>query len=131
MILVQVLFLALNAFAGQFTITKVYDGDTVTAEGHDIIIKVRLAGIDCPELSSKQPYGQEGKEYLSNLILNKTVDIQGYGLDRYSRVLGVITLDGQNINLVMEAEQDAKKNIKGMWILKEDYISPSEWRKLH
>ena len=36
------------SIAGQFKVTKVYDGDTVKAEGHDIEIKVRLVGIDAP-----------------------------------------------------------------------------------
>jgi endonuclease YncB( thermonuclease family) len=38
---------------------------------------------------------------LDGLILNKAVDIQGYGLGRYNRILGVIYLDGNNINLEM------------------------------
>jgi len=33
------------------------------------------------------------------LILNKVVDIRGYGLDRYNRILGVIYLNSKNIDL--------------------------------
>jgi endonuclease YncB( thermonuclease family) len=33
--------------------------------------------------------------------LNKTVDIRGYGLDRYNRILGVISIDVKNFNLEM------------------------------
>jgi len=45
------------SIAGQFKVTKVYDGDTVKAEGHDIEIKVRPVGIDTPirERPSKGP----------------------------------------------------------------------------
>ena len=83
------------SFAGQFKVTRVYDGDTVKAAGHDIEIKVRLIGIDTPETSKKkrdpgQPYSQRAKEYLAGLVLNKTVDVTGYGLGPYNRVLGVI-----------------------------------------
>jgi endonuclease YncB( thermonuclease family) len=48
------LFLALSPFSlpGQFTVTRVYDGDTVVAQGHDIVIYVLLAGIDATELPS-------------------------------------------------------------------------------
>ena len=77
------LALSTHSLAGQFKVTKVYDGDTIMAEGHDIIIYVLLAGIDAPEIGSRkqqrgQPYGQEVKKYLEKLILNKTVDIKGY-----------------------------------------------------
>jgi len=84
----------------------VSDGDTVKAEGHDIEIRIRLAGIDTPETAKGkrkpgQPYSQRAKKYLAELVLNKTVDIKGYGLGPYNRVLGVIYLDGKNINLEM------------------------------
>jgi len=92
--------------AGQFTVTRVYDGDTIKAKGHDIEIKVRLVGIDAPETSKKknnpgQPYSQQAKKYLTELVMNKTVDVQGYGLGPYNRILGVIFLNGKDINLEM------------------------------
>ena len=49
--------------AGQFKITRVYDGDTVKAYGHDIEIKVRLVGIDAPETSRKK--GESGQPSVS------------------------------------------------------------------
>ncbi len=81
--------------AGEFKVTKVYDGDTVKAEGHDITIKVRLVGIDAPETAKGkrkpgQPYSQKAKKYLAKMVLNKVVDVKGYGLGPYTRVLGVI-----------------------------------------
>ena len=94
------LTLPLFSFAGEFKVTRVYDGDTVKAEGYDIAIKVKLVGIDAPETSRKkkgsgQPYSQHAKKYLAGLALNKAFDIKGYGLDRYGHVLGVIFLDGK------------------------------------
>ncbi len=143
--------------AGQFKVTRVSDGDTVKAKGHDIEIKVRLVGIDTPETGKKkrdpgQPYSQKAKKHLGDLILNKIVDIKGYGLDRYGRVLGVIHLDGRNINLEMvkaglaevyrgkspkdfslepylEAEKKARDAKRGMWSQGDKYISPKDWRK--
>ena len=145
--------------AGQFKITRVSDGDTVKAEGHDIEIKIRLVGIDAPETSKKkrdpgQPYSQQAKEHLAGLILNKTVDIKGYGLGPYNRILGVIYLDGKNMNLEMvkaglaevyrgkaphkfplipywQAEKKAKNDMRGMWSLGDKYVSPKEWRETH
>jgi endonuclease YncB( thermonuclease family) len=49
-----ILVLITFSFAGQFKVTRVYDGDTIKAEGHDITIKVRLVGIDAPETSKKK-----------------------------------------------------------------------------
>ena len=118
-----------------------------------------MAGIDTPEtFKSKrdpgQPFSQHAKKYLAGLILNKGVDIKYYGLDRYYRVLGVIFIEGKNINLEMiraglaevyqgkppkgfdskpyfQAETEAKKTQRGMWSLGDKYISPKEWRKMH
>jgi len=144
--------------AGQFKVTRVYDGDTVKAEGHDITIKVRLVGIDAPETSKKkgtpgQPYGQRSTKHLAGLVLNKTVDIKGYGLDRYGRNLGVIYLNGSNVNLEMvkaglaevyrgiaplkfklvpywQEEKEARDAGKGMWAEGDKYVSPKTWRRM-
>jgi micrococcal nuclease len=94
------------ALAGQFKVTRIYDGDTVKAEGHDIEIKIRLVGIDAPETSREkhepgQPFSPKATKHLAGLVLNKIVDILGYSMDRYNRILGVIFVDGKNANLEM------------------------------
>ena len=43
-----------GVLAGKFTVVRVYDGDRFKAVGHDIEIKVRLAGIDSPETKKKK-----------------------------------------------------------------------------
>ena len=102
------LFLIFPTFslAGQYKVIRVVDGDTVKAEGYDIEIKVRLLGIDAPETSKSkrdpgQSYSQQAKKHLAGLILNKVVEIKGYGLGPYNRILGVIYLNDKNINLEM------------------------------
>ena len=161
MISALVVYLALlcnMAHAGQFKVMRVYDGDTLRAKGYDIEIKVNLIGIDAPEIPIKkgepgQPYGRQAKKFLANMILDKRVIIKGYGIDRYNRVLGVVYLEGKNINLEILkaglAEFDrsykpqqfdplpyqlaataAKKSGEGMWSLGESYISPREWRRM-
>ena len=54
---------------------------------------------------------QKAKKYLTGLILNKVVDIKEYGLDPYNRILGVIYMDGKNINLEMVRAGLAEKGI--------------------
>ena len=145
-------------FAGQFKVIRVSDGDTVKAQGHGIEIKVRLVGIDTPETSKKkrdpgQPYSQQAKEHLVGLVLNKTVDIKGYGLGPYNRILGVIYIDGNDVNLEMvkaglaevyrgkppkgfdlspylDAERNAREAGEGMWSQGDKYVSPKDWRKM-
>lgn len=144
--------------AGQFKVTRVYDGDTVKAEGSGIEIMVRLVGIDAPETSKGknepgQPFSQSSTKHLAGLVLNKIVDVKGYGMDRYNRVLGVIFLDGKNVNLEMikagfaevyrgdhapgfdpapyqQAENEAREARSGMWVQGEKYVSPREWRRI-
>ena len=103
-VIVSLLFIAPICFAGQFRVTRVYDGDSIKAIGHDIEIKVRLVGIDAPEKSKKkrgsgQPHSAKASEFLSEMVLNKTVDIRGYGTGPYGRILAVVTVDGKNVNL--------------------------------
>ena len=143
--------------AGLFKIVRVYDGDTIKAVGHDIEIKVRLVGIDAPETSKGkrrpgQAFGRKAEKYLAGLVLNKVVDIKGYGSDRYGRILAEIYVDDRNINVEMvksgyaeiysgrppkglymkdykQAENLAKSVGQGIWSQGEKYISPALWRK--
>lgn len=152
-----VLWVAVSAFGGEFTVTKVYDGDSITIEGHGITAKVRLVGIDAPERKRgkkpAQPYSEQSREYLSSLILNKSVSIKGFGLDPYNRVLGEVLLGEKNINaemlsaglvevyrgrspkafstkLYLEIEDCSKLVKRGVWALGDHYISPFDYRKL-
>lgn len=158
MIMILIFALPFSSFAGEFKVTRVYDGNTLQAEGHDIEIEIRLVGIDAPETSkgkrkTGQPYSQKAKEYLAALVLNRTVDVKGYGMGPYNRILGVIHLNGKNVNLEMvkaglaevyrglaphkfkllpywQAEKQARDKLRGMWALGDKYISPKDWRRL-
>ena len=144
------------SFAGQFKCTRVYDGDTIKVSDNDTEIIIRLVGIDAPETSNKtqpeQPFSKWATKVLAELVLNKTVKIESCGIDRYGNTLGVVYIDGKNINLKMLkvglaevykgdlpkdfnlkpyqwAEAKAKKAGRGMWILGDQYVSPREWRR--
>lgn len=82
-------------------ITKIIDGDTVYFEENNEkkFIKLRLVGIDAPEI--KQNFGMQSKYCLSDLVMNKSVQIMLYGQDRYKRYLAKILVDGIDINLTM------------------------------
>jgi len=102
--------------AGLFKVVRVYDGDTVKAVGYDIEIKVRLVG----------------EKHLAALVLNKIVDIKGYGSDRYGRILAEIYIDDKNINLEMVktgyAEVYSGRPPRGL-SQGDKYVSPALFRK--
>ena len=158
-VVVFMLAVSSNSLAGQFKVTRVTDGDTVKVAGKGENITIRLVGIDAPETSKKknqpgQPFSRKSTKYLANLVLNKSVEVKSYGADRYGRTLGVVFVNGKNVNLEMikagltevyrgkpaggldlepyrKAEAEAKKAGIGMWSLGDKYISPKEWRRTH
>lgn len=76
---------------------KVYDGDTLTVRYKGEKIKIRLVGIDAPEL--QQEYGYEAKKILSMWTINNTnseVRVIVSGVDNYGRVLAVVQGLGAN-----------------------------------
>lgn len=139
-----ILFLPLLLFAISGKVISIHDGDTITILQNKQQIKVRLFGIDAPEL--KQPYGKKSKQFLANLIAGEVVEVEENGKDRYKRTIGTIYLNGVDINAQMVAngyawayrkfskrytaqESKAKKQGLGLWRDKEP-IPPWEWRRL-
>ena len=157
-VVVFMLAVSSNSLAGQFKVTRVTDGDTVKVAGKGENITIRLVGIDAPETSKKknqpgQPFSRKSTKYLANLVLNKSVAVKSYGTDRYGRILGVVFVGEKNVNLEIviaglaevyrgkpakgldlkpywDAEAEAKEADRGMWSLRDKYISPRRWRKM-
>jgi endonuclease YncB( thermonuclease family) len=88
-------FASAEALSG--TVIAVHDGDTITLRTETNKKKIRLAGIDAPEL--KQPYGVESRSLLRGIVLDKSVLVETSRNDKYGRVIGKVTLDGQDITL--------------------------------
>lgn len=86
-------------------VTKLVDGDTVHVTYLNKKIKVRLLGIDTPELhfqNRSQPMGQEATDYLETMLSvgdKVTVYYEYEKFDKYGRTLGHIEKNGVNINL--------------------------------
>ncbi|KAL7581271.1 hypothetical protein ACA910_006042 [Epithemia clementina (nom. ined.)] len=70
--------------AEKFSVRNVYDGDTLTLVDER---RVRLLGIDTPELAEKQPYAQEAKDYTKLHCYQRSVWLVIDGEDHYGRVL--------------------------------------------
>lgn len=131
-------------------VSRIVDGDTIIVEKNDgHTARIRLYGIDCPELS--QPYGREAKVFLESFLLNKETFIEEVSLDRYKRVVAVVYVtESQTIQaaLLMEGfawvypqyckriecfswrkqEEKAKELLLGLWEAP-DREPPWAWRK--
>lgn len=128
-------------------VVSIADGDTITVlDAANIQHKVRLQGIDAPE--KKQAFGTKSKEDLSEKIGEKEVVVKWTEMDRYGRTLGEVTLGTRHVNLEMvqdgmawhykqysnskelaEAEDEARKAKKGLWVDKKP-LPPWEFRKV-
>jgi micrococcal nuclease len=117
-------------------VISVADGDTITIlDSSKMQHKIRLYGIDTPEKS--QAYGNKAKSYTASLTFKKTANVVVMDTDRYGRTVGVVVVDGINVNQsIIEAgyawqygkyckesfcsdwlrlEQKARSSRKGLW----------------
>lgn len=128
-------------------VVAIHDGDTLTLRTEDDTLKVRLSGIDTPEIG--QPFGNSAKQALSGLVFGKSVAVDSTGKDRYGRTLGTIfSANRDNINEFLvrqgmawwyeffapedsnlkEAQQEAMQAKRGLWADNKP-IPPWEWRR--
>jgi micrococcal nuclease len=126
-------------------VVSVADGDTFTMLVSNEQIRIRLHGIDCPEKA--QDFGNVAKEFLSGYVFGKVVRVKNMDTDRYGRTIGMVTIDGVNVNEELlkaglawhyktydknpvwaKLEEEARKNKKGLW-LQPNPIPPWDWRK--
>jgi len=140
------LSLAVQADTLEGNVVKIADGDTLTLlTSTNQQVKIRLTGIDTPE--KRQPFGKRAKQALAKLAFQKQVLVEVETKDRYGRTVGVVFVDGQNVNaeLVRQGmawvyrkytsdkrlytlESEAKQAKRGLW-LDENPIPPWEWRR--
>ena len=90
----------LPAYAAELpgTVVGVHDGDTVTVlDATRRQHKIRLAGIDAPELS--QAFGRVSRQHLADQVAGRTVVIEWTKRDKYQRLVGKVLLNGRDINI--------------------------------
>ena len=78
-------------------VTRIVDGDTVVLEAQATRHRIRLAGIDAPERN--QPWGEAATRELRRQVAGREVIVEWSKRDRWKRLIGVIWLDGEDINL--------------------------------
>ena len=98
------LIFCLPTYADQYEgrVIKVVDGDTIWVKSSNKHIKIRLSYIDAPEL--KQSHGVRSKNFLTNLVLDKNVQINTSKKDRYNRHLGEVYIHNLNESIFVNAK---------------------------
>lgn len=128
-------------------VVAVHDGDTISVRTGATTRRLRLIGIDCPEV--RQPFSARAKRFTSDLVFGRTVRVEGHGLDRYDRLLARVRVDGTDVNealvragmawqyafgtpdlVLAEAERTARASRTGLWA-DPDPVPPWRWRREH
>lgn len=78
-------------------VTHVSDGDTlwVVPEDKNKKVKVRIKGIDAPELC--QNWGEKSREALRARVMGQVVQVHSSELDQYGRTLGQVVFQQQDV----------------------------------
>jgi len=78
-------------------VVGIADGDTITVlrEGKQQV-KVRLYGIDCPERG--QTFSRKAKQFTSEMIFGKVVEVEPVDIDRYNRLVALVTVSQRLVN---------------------------------
>jgi len=98
-ITVFTLLLTSAAFAASFngTVVSVIDGNTIVVERDSRLVKVRFVGIGCPELG--QDYGLQAKQFVTDLLMGKEVNVDKVTTDYDNRVISKVTVGGRDVAL--------------------------------
>lgn len=133
------LTISLSAETLRGKVTSIADGDTLTVtDASSAQHKIRLNGIDAPELS--QDFGEASKKNIAALTLGKDVVVVWSKVDRYGRIVGTVIQGALDIGLIQlrdgfawyfrqyesdvplverviydAAEQVARTQLRGLW----------------
>ncbi len=139
------------------SVKEVHDGDTISAIINQKKEKVRLIGIDAPEIG-QNPWGMEAKKYLETLLSSSgwkvKLEFDIDKRDKYGRILAYLwTTRGEMVNLLMlksgnallftlppnvkyvndlrTAQREAKDGGCGIWGEKGLKERPGDYRREH
>lgn len=122
------------------------DGDTISVMKYGRAIKIRLEGIDCPELG--QDFGTRAKKFTSGMVYRKIVEVKEYYQDEYKRMVARVYIDSKDLSLELvkaglawifrrgsdlvldQAVDQARKQKIGLWSMPYP-VPPWEYRRKH
>jgi len=130
-------------------ISHVYDGDTVSARCGQGELKVRVYGIDAPEMG-QQPWGEWSRDMLRGLAPADQVRVRVVDTDSYGRTVAQLLYEDQDLGLTMvrqggavvyeqynrfqayrRAQAEARQEQLGIWAKPGAQQKPWEWRRLN
>lgn len=134
-------FVDKNSF--ETRVSRVIDGDTLEIRFNSKKLRVRIYGIDAPEL--KQKFGKESKARLVSLVQGRRVNIVPKNRDKYGRMVAAVKFGGKDVGREMVArgwawaddyftrvylkeQKIAMSENRGLWQDKKP-MKPYEWRK--
>lgn len=134
-------------FSGR--IKRVADGDSIELWQAGRTIKIRLYGIDAPELN--QDHGPEARDWLASRLWGKNARIETMDIDQYGRVVALVFVDEALINQALVAagqawvyeryceidlcrqmqkdQKEARREKLGLWGQKNAPVPPWRWRR--
>jgi endonuclease YncB( thermonuclease family) len=90
-------------------------------------LSVRLSGIDAPEIKGKseeeKEVAKQGRDFVSNLILNKYVRLENVESEKYGRILADVYIGDVHLNEMLIKERYAVKYGGGT------KLKPTSWLK--
>ncbi len=116
------------------TVVSVSDGDSVRIrlDGTRRVIRVRLEGIDAPELG--EPFSGQARDATRVLMFDKKVQVRAADVDNYDRLVARVLVDGKDSSIQLleaglachftrfendaglaKAQLDARNSGKGFW----------------
>lgn len=121
------------------------DGDSFKVLRSGCEVRVRLHGVDCPEL--QQDFGQRARKHTSELVFGKDVTVEVVTRDVHDRLVAHVSVDGQDLGLALvqagmawhftrysddpslaAAEREARAAKRGLW-QQPDPVPPWEYRE--
>ncbi len=93
---------AADTAAFRAKVIGVLDGDTIEVLKDKAPVRIRLYGIDCPE--HDQDFGTRARQFTSDKVFGKTVEVVPIEKDRYERLVAKIYIDGKYLNQMIVAE---------------------------
>lgn len=131
-------------------VQSVFDGDTLAASCPSGQIKVRVFGIDAPEMK-QEPWGDRSREALRGLLPRLgAIKLRVMDQDRYGRTVAQVVAGDQDLGLEMvrqgwaivyqqyndsplyqQAQAEAKQARRGIWVKSGSQQDPAAWRRLN
>ncbi len=131
-------------------VKAIYDGDTFVASCPVGEVKVRVFGIDAPEMK-QEPWGDRSREALRGLLPRSgSISLRVMDHDRYARTVAQVVAGERDLGLEMvrlgqavvyqqynhspdyqQAQAEAKQARRGIWAKAGGQQDPATWRRLN